>query len=274
MAAEFEDVLILCKTYPSPSKKHVELSCVAGITKTGQLVRLFPVPFRLMRDEEKFGKWQWIRARIEPSKDSRPESHYIKIDTLTCGMRLDTKNNWQLRREQLDKIEIYESLEHLEAVRTSTGVSLGLIKPHALIDMEIKESSPEWTKEDIEKLTKAEKQASLFDDNNKKPIKILEKLPFDFYYIFTSIIDGVEKQFRTKAIDWEVGAAYLNFKKLYGDQWKEKFKEKYVTQFQKKDLSFLIGNHNRFRHQWMIISIIYPPREKPSPVTADLFSGF
>lgn len=53
-------VLILCKTYPSPSEKHVETSCVAGLEEGGNLIRLFPVPFRLIRDAQQFRKWQWI----------------------------------------------------------------------------------------------------------------------------------------------------------------------------------------------------------------------
>lgn len=58
-------VLILCKTYPSPSGKHFETSCVAGMDEDGRLIRIFPVPFRLIGDEQQFKKWQWISARLE-----------------------------------------------------------------------------------------------------------------------------------------------------------------------------------------------------------------
>lgn len=34
-------LLILCKTYPSPSAKYVETSCVAGMDENGRLIRLF-----------------------------------------------------------------------------------------------------------------------------------------------------------------------------------------------------------------------------------------
>ena len=47
MAIVEERVLILAKTYPSPSAHHIETSCVAGITEAGQMRRLFPVPYRL-----------------------------------------------------------------------------------------------------------------------------------------------------------------------------------------------------------------------------------
>ncbi|MBE0436951.1 MAG: hypothetical protein IBX56_14235, partial [Methylomicrobium sp.] len=54
-----EKILILAKTYPSPSAKHIETSCVAGINEQGQMRRLYPIPFRLIDDSRKFKKWQW-----------------------------------------------------------------------------------------------------------------------------------------------------------------------------------------------------------------------
>jgi hypothetical protein len=49
MDARRENILILCKTYPSPSAKYSETSCVAGMTEDGQLLRLYPIPFRMIR---------------------------------------------------------------------------------------------------------------------------------------------------------------------------------------------------------------------------------
>lgn len=37
-----ERVLVLAKTYPSPSAKDVETSCVAGINQDGQCVAYIP----------------------------------------------------------------------------------------------------------------------------------------------------------------------------------------------------------------------------------------
>ena len=54
MATDHQRILILCKTYPSPSGKHIETSCVAGLEEGGRLIRLFPVPFRLVGDEKQF----------------------------------------------------------------------------------------------------------------------------------------------------------------------------------------------------------------------------
>lgn len=38
-------------TRPSPSGKHSETSCMAGVKDNGELIRLYPVPFRLIQNE-------------------------------------------------------------------------------------------------------------------------------------------------------------------------------------------------------------------------------
>ena len=48
-----ERILILAKTYPSPSAQFVETSCVAGIAQSGAMRRLFPVPFRMVEDGQR-----------------------------------------------------------------------------------------------------------------------------------------------------------------------------------------------------------------------------
>ncbi len=78
-----ERILILAKTYPYPSTKYRETSCIAGINEEGRLLRLFPVPFRYLQGEKQFSKWQWITARIrKASKDHRPESHTYLATTV------------------------------------------------------------------------------------------------------------------------------------------------------------------------------------------------
>jgi len=68
-----EELLILTKTYPSPSANYRETTCVAAINSTGELRRLFPVPYRLLDGDAQFKKWEWIRARISRTdKDHRP----------------------------------------------------------------------------------------------------------------------------------------------------------------------------------------------------------
>jgi hypothetical protein len=67
-----ERVLILAKTYPSPSAHYVETSCVAGIMEHGSMRRLYPIPFRLIEDGQQFKKWQWIDSHRGPPAGKSP----------------------------------------------------------------------------------------------------------------------------------------------------------------------------------------------------------
>ena len=51
-----EKILILAKTYPSPSAKYGETSCIAGITDRAEMRRIYPVPYR--RLEGKYTRHQ------------------------------------------------------------------------------------------------------------------------------------------------------------------------------------------------------------------------
>ena len=116
---------MLCKTYPSPSARHAETSCIAGINESGRFIRLYPVPFRLIGDEQQFKKWQWVTARIEKARnDRRPESHRVFVDTIVCdGDPLPTSRGWQSRRDQLRKMPIFDDFAALDATRASSGVA-------------------------------------------------------------------------------------------------------------------------------------------------------
>ena len=77
-----EELLILTKTYPGPSSKHRETTCVAALNRRGELRRVFPVPFRFLNGTQQFQKWEWIRANlIRAASDKRPESYKIDVDT-------------------------------------------------------------------------------------------------------------------------------------------------------------------------------------------------
>ncbi len=48
--------------------------------------------------------------------------------------------------------------------------------------------------------------------------------------------------------------------------WKDKFRAKLEDDLISKDLMFLMGNQHRFQDQWLIISLVYPPKRKPVEV--------
>ena len=133
-----ERILILAKTYPSPSAQYMETSCVAGISEQAVMRRLYPVPFRMIEDGQQFKKWQWIEVRVEKAnKDHRPESHKVYVDTISCGNVIDAKRAWAARSEWLDKIPSFQSFEALDAARLSEGLSIALLRPKSVLGLDV-----------------------------------------------------------------------------------------------------------------------------------------
>lgn len=184
MVSRRERILILCKTYPSPSGRHSETSCVAGITESGALIRLFPVPFRLIRDDQQFRKWQWISAQIyHATGDLRPESHKVYVDTIKLiSAPLSTKGQWAARRQALSPLTVFDDFGALDTARVANGVTLALLRPTRVVGLELTPvDNPDWTKEELEKLVQSQQQAGLFENDDAREITTLRKLPYAFH---------------------------------------------------------------------------------------------
>jgi hypothetical protein len=262
MLAERKRLLILCKTYPSPSAKHVETSCVAGLDESDRLVRLYPVPFRLIADEQQFRKWQWISARVrKASEDHRVESHRISVDTIEVhGEPLSTNNAWAERRHAIERVDVFEDFESLDEARLRRGVTLALLRPSKLVRLQFsKADSPDWTDEEVAKLMQSQAQGWLFDqDAEQRSLRLLRKIPFDFHYHYECRVGDATRAYRHKLVDWEAGALYWNVHRR--SDWQEAFQQRFLNEFAEKNVLFLMGTMHRFPHQWLIVSVIYPPK--------------
>ena len=262
-----ERILILAKTYPSPSAQYVETSCVAGISADGSMRRLYPVPFRMIEEGQKFKKWQWIDVRVEKAtKDHRPESHKVFVDTINCGDVIDTNKAWAARWEWLDKMPIFDSFDAIDAARLLEGGSLALLRPKRLLGLEIpKARNADWTEDEKDKLMREQMQGDLFSETEaKRQVKELRKVPFDFYYRYVCDTPEGEKEHKHKIVDWEAGALFWNCRRDYGDDWEKPFRAKLEEDLGSKELMLLMGNQHRFQDQWLIVSLIYPPKRKPA----------
>lgn len=261
-----EKILILAKTYPSPSSKHVETSCVAGINEHGRMRRLYPVPFRLIEEGRRFKKWQWITVRIEKAaQDHRPESHRLYIDTLSCGEEVSSRRDWVMRWQWLERIPSFTDFEALRSACDHQKLSLGLVRPKLLNGLEIRKARhPDWTAEEREKLMRYELQGQLFPEAEvRKQVAGLRKIPFDFYYRYTCETPDGEKDYLHKIVDWEAGALFWNCKRHHAKDWEGPFREKLEVQMRDREMMFLMGNQHRFQDQWLIVSLIYPPKRTP-----------
>jgi hypothetical protein len=269
-----ERVLILAKTYPSPSAQYFETSCVAGINEQGVMRRLYPVPFRMIEQGQQFKKWQWISVRVEKAnKDHRPESHKIYVNTISCQDEIKTTNKWLKRWPWLDKMPTFGSIDAIDHARLNDGLSIAILKPKQVIALEIsKARNQDWTDDEKDKLAREQMQGDLFSEAEaKQQVKELRKVPFDFYYrVLCDTPDG-EKEEKIKIVDWEAGALFWKCRKSHGVDWETPFRAKLEVDLVGKDLMFLLGNQHRFQNQWLIISLIYPPKRTPDPTPQSSF---
>jgi hypothetical protein len=70
---EKQRVLITVKTYPTLSRKYGETVCTAGVREDGTWVRIYPVPFRRLNEEQQYKKYDWLEVRlVRNTTDPRP----------------------------------------------------------------------------------------------------------------------------------------------------------------------------------------------------------
>ena len=268
-----EKILITVKTYPNLSTKYDELVCTAGITDKGKWIRIYPVPFRKLKWEKQYKKYQWIEWKvIKNAKDFRPES-YSPTDRGKDLFLGETVKNWEERKKIIFddmKVRVYKNMEKLikEAQSDQNHTSLAIFKPKKILDFKFENQEREWDQEKLKKIKEQLKQLSL--DGSNKPHKIFDnvkKLPYKFK-------DDSSKTSTLMIEDWEIGALYWNCLKRVNkenslsqkekeEQAIEKVKQKYYNQFLKKDLYFFLGTifefHKIGRNPFIIVGVFYPP---------------
>ena len=266
------NVLIAVKTYPTLSSEYDELVCTAGFREDGSWVRIYPIPFRKLKDQSQYKKWQWITIDLEKNtKDFRQESFRpVDIDQdIQLGALVPTKNNWAYRKPYTLN-EVYTNLDDLiEEAKRPPFKSLAVVKPVSVIDFVWEEVDREWDKEKLKAVYANQMQGNLFQSADEDVVfSVVRKLPYKFSYIFTTE-DGKERKVMIE--DWELGMLYWNcLNNANGDECIacKKVKEKYFDMMVKgHDFYFLMGTtlkfHNVSPNPFIIIGTFYPKHFDP-----------
>lgn len=247
-------MLTTVRTYPTPARKGVEVSCTGGITDHGQWIRLFPVPYRFLEPDQRFSKYQWIEAQAAKSSDERPESYQVDTDSIRIlSPPLPTADKW-MARKQLVLPLMAPSLCQLQRARRESKASMGFFKPHQIAGLDIEpEDNPHWTLEEQAKLL----QYDLFQ---KRPFHPLEKIPFKFCYRFTCSEPGC-KGHRLSCVDWELGQAYRSWRRRYGQNWERALRNRFEYEMVERfDTHFFVGTVRAYPNSWIIVGLFYPLR--------------
>jgi len=247
-------VLITVRTYPVPARSGIEVSCTAGVTDQGRWIRLFPVPYRFLEMDQRFKKYQWIEVdTMRAPRDSRPESHMLRAESIKIGDSVEPGKEWRRRRDILRPL-MGTSFCELQRARDRDGFpTLGIIKPTRIRRLLIEKTDPAWTSAELSLLN----QQDMF---LKNPVEPLEKLPFIFKYDF-DCIDVSCKGHSCTCTDCEMGQSFRKWQKEYGDGWEQAFRKRYETEMSEKfDTYFYVGNLHQYPNAWIVVGLFYPPR--------------
>jgi hypothetical protein len=252
-------VLITVRTYPVPSEKSIEASCTAGVTDRGEWLRLFPVPYRLMDQEKRFSKWQWIEVNTlrATSDPSRPESYKIDPNSIMVGETVGPQSGWEKRRKILEPLR-RSSMCKIQQERDQNGSpTLGFFHPFRIKQLLIEPAdAPQWTDSQLASL----RRQDLFQ---KGPVQPLEKIPFDFRYEFRCG-DVDCKGHKMVCTDWEMSQSYRRWRREYGDKWERAFRQRYETEMiNKTETHFFVGTLHQHPKNWIVVGLFYPPKVQP-----------
>lgn len=263
------NILITVKAYPKPSGKYEELVCTAGLLNGEKWIRVYPVPYRFLTDNQMYPKYSWIEVDlIKNTSDFRPESYRPKRgldEVFTVKGNLGTKDAWAARRSIVLN-ELFTSMNDLiELAKGSTKRSLATLKPTEIVGFKIEESDREWKDKWKEQVL----QSSFYeldDEGMAEKRQLIRKVPFDYFYEFLS--EGDSSTRKLKIEDWEIGALYWNCLRQSGSDEStanDLVKQKYFFEFrEEKDIYFFLGTtkqfHNIGSNPFMIIGVFYPPK--------------
>jgi len=253
--AETKTALIVVRTYPVPARRGVEVSCTAAITDKGEWLRLFPVPYRRLRPEQRFSKYQRIEVEVARANDPRPESYKIFSDSIRIVGDVPPDNEWQARKDVILALKS-ESMCAIQKQRDDYGSpTLGIFKPTIKRLIIEPAESPNWSQDELAALG----QRDLFDDG---PPSELEKIPFDFRYEYRCS-DPSCKGHSMKCTDWEMCQSWRSWRTKYGTNWEEPFRLRYEQEMiQKFDTHFYVGTLHKHPSAWIIVGLFYPPKSR------------
>ena len=249
-----ERILIVVRTYPTPSQKDIEVSCTAGVTSSGKFIRIFPVPFRYMEGSKRFRKYEEIKASIWRSDDSRPESFKIDPDSINViEPSLGTENFWSPRWQRVEHIAdcCMCCLQRQQEVDGPLVQTLGFIQPAEIEELVLEDTSATWSDLELRKLS----QGSLWHPDQ---VKLLEKIPYRFRYRYRCP-HGDCKTHLQMCTDWEMSQSFRSWRDRYGGDWEQAFRNKYEYEMiDLNDTRFYVGTVNRHPKSWIVVGLWYP----------------
>lgn len=234
------EAIVLVKAAPNIGRMHGETVCCAAVDFEGNWLRLYPISFFNLDEDQRFGRWDRICFKCSlPHNDSRIESRRVVQSSLKIVGQLKKS-----KRENFLENVIVTGLKK----EREQGKSLALLRAKN-IKFDYEKKNADKIREDEYKFREYRAQMSFF---NQSQIPY-EPCPYRFIYHYESD-DG--KRVGT-CQDWETEITYQRREREHGevkalDEMCKIFGEEYP----KKGMLFAMGTHSQYPDTWLINGIV------------------
>jgi hypothetical protein len=200
-------LVIFAKTYPELSTRHTETVCTGALdAETGAPVRLYPVPLRYLEDNADYNLYDVVDVPVRKSNsDPRPESYRVDARGIARLGHLEVDDFWRERRALVfqDPRWHFPTLTELRAANEATELSLGIVRPGQIDEVELWEKPERDRAAHLERSAelKAAKESDLFDPSYKD----LEYLPYQVrlrWRCETRCVTCSKRPHRMQVLDW------------------------------------------------------------------------
>ena len=255
MATERITVVPTVKAYPALLSSLDEAVCVAGfrteLMKPPTWIRLFPVHFRELEEDQKFQKWQEISINVDRStKDGRPESFKPQGNTIEVGRKVSVKE-----RLELVQAMPHKSMCEIIAEQALNGTSLGVVRPRRVIEVVVATRDQDEVNSQQRRVNHAANQQRLFGPQ----LTPLEVIPHRFLYRYLCESPDCGEH-RQGIIDWEISAAYRKWRHQYPDDFVERIRHKWHQELcaATRDPRFFVGNMHQHPQSFLVLGVFWP----------------
>lgn len=238
---------IIIKAAPVIGAKHGETVCVACIDYDGSWHRLYPVPFKDLKPEQRFKRWDLIEVDwYEPKDDKRTESKRIKSPTLRVVGSVPPRERHSFARRA-----VVASLKEQKAL----GRSFALIRPDSPTFRIEKKSQSEIAKE-VRRRAQFIRQADLFGSS------VIDERTIPYKFVFRYRHDGVI--WNSSCIDWETEATFFKWRDTYGEEIALKnMQERFGGDLVEQGVAFAMGTHRVPKFdRWLLSGLIRAPESR------------
>ncbi len=241
LVASWDECLILVKALPHRSSNYFETVCCAGVGRDHAWRRLYPVPFRILQEGQKFGRWNWIKYQFtSPAHDGRKESQKVVPESISPTSTV--------RSEDRARIAASFTRESTDEA-ASRGETLTLIKP-AEVRLSWKRKSDAELVAETRKHADLVRQSSMFDPSATP----LRPCPYEFSFRWTC---ETGKTHVHACDDWETSTAFFRRRQAHGEIGALKsLRETYEGEYMKRGMRFALGTHSRRDTQWLLVGVI------------------